>query len=403
MGRSRIPFCSLITPLGAAVALALTVPAQGQTAPGDFRDFKLPTKPTQAPPVVGPTDGDAPAPRQSTPAPAPTATRAPAPAPRVTLPPAPAATIAPAAPRTSATTPRPAGAQPTDAATPVTGASPSAAPTTSSGSLFPSAPSPATSALPQADSLPPASAALPADEAESRWWLWPLLAAMLAVMAGLGWAASRRRGGAVRTPPEFVRPRMPQPVPVPAPASGEPANAAPVPSSAPAFAAAPGAPAVSIVLDATRMSATLINATLSYRLVVTNRSTVPISDLAVSGDMISAHASVSDADMLSGGAAAMPALHRITALAPGESMTLTGDIRLPLAAITPIRRGEAQLFVPLARFRTSGTAAGLEVTEHSAFLVGQEPEARAKLQPFRLDLGPRLYSQVGQRPIVVAA
>ena len=38
------------------------------------------------------------------------------------------------------------------------------------------------------------------------------------------------------------------------------------------------------------------------------------------------------------------------------------------------------------------------VSMRRAFLVGQSRSAQAdKLQPFRLDLGPRLYSELGQR------
>lgn len=394
MGRSRIPYRTLTVPLGIALALALGMPAAGQTAPGDYRDFKLPTKPAQAPPVVGPTDGDVPAPRQAAPTPAPSR----APAPTISLPPPPVASRAPAAPRPAATAaPRPVASQPV---APADTTAPTAAPTTGSGSLFPSAP--ASSAV--SPDLAPTSAG-PSDAADgdaSNWWLWPLLAAVLAVLGGLGWAAWRRRSERARTPPEFVRPRVPALV---TPETVDEAAQIPVTPAAPVpvFAAAAPLPSLKIALDATRMSATLINATLTYRLVVTNTGTLTVSDLAVAGDMISAHASVSNADMLGASDTPMPVLHHITALAPGESVTLTGDIRLPLAAITPIRRGEAQLFVPLARFRTSGTAASLPLTEHSAFLVGQEPEARAKLQPFRLDLGPRLYSQIGQRPIVIAA
>lgn len=151
-----------------------------------------------------------------------------------------------------------------------------------------------------------------------------------------------------------------------------------------------------MTLQATRMSATLVNAVLSYRLAVTNESAEPLGEIAVTGDMVAAHSSRPANELLGPDAAALPRLHRIAGLAPGETAVLEGDIRLPLAAITPIRRGNAALFVPLARIHAEGvTPGGQRVSGAGTFLVGQ-PAASARLQPFRLDLGPRMYSQVGQ-------
>lgn len=154
-----------------------------------------------------------------------------------------------------------------------------------------------------------------------------------------------------------------------------------------------------------RLSATLVNATLAYRLHLTNGGDQPMTDLAVSGDMIAAHASRPvDEQLGTAGGAALPPLHRVETLAPGQSVTLTGDIRLPLAAIRPIRRGDAALFVPLARIEAHGQAIdGSTISTRGTFLVGQEPDAGSeRLQPFRLDLGPRVYAHVGQRLLAAA-
>jgi hypothetical protein len=88
-------------------------------------------------------------------------------------------------------------------------------------------------------------------------------------------------------------------------------------------------------------------------------------------------------------------------LAPGESAEFTGDFRLPLTAITPIRSGEAAFFVPLARLRVeASTPSGSPLVEAQTFVVGELPEAPgAALRPFRLDLGPRNYARVGQRAV----
>lgn len=145
------------------------------------------------------------------------------------------------------------------------------------------------------------------------------------------------------------------------------------------------------------MTATLVNATLSYQLSLTNHTTAPLAGVSVVGDMVAAHASRPASELLSVDGHPLPPLHRINMLHPGESVTLKGELRLPLSAITPIFRGEAALFVPLARLRAEGMAeSGERVSSGGTFLVGQTAP-QAKLSPFRLDLGPRLYQHLGQR------
>jgi hypothetical protein len=80
---------------------------------------------------------------------------------------------------------------------------------------------------------------------------------------------------------------------------------------------------------------------------------------------------------------------------------MSGELRLPLAAITPIRNGAATLLVPLARFRVLAFRDGRPpVSANHAFVVGEEPQTPgAALKPFRLDLGPRLYSSNTQREL----
>jgi hypothetical protein len=169
----------------------------------------------------------------------------------------------------------------------------------------------------------------------------------------------------------------------------------------PAFQSSAADPLV-FALEATRLSATLVAATLAYRLVVSNRGATPLSDIAISGDMTSAHASRPTDELFALTGPELPPLHAVPSLAPGESVTIGGEMRLPLAAVMPIRHGEAQLFVPLARFDgwASATGGGA-VHTRSVFLVGQEGDAGDRLQPFRIDLGPRVWSQVGQKPLPV--
>lgn len=149
------------------------------------------------------------------------------------------------------------------------------------------------------------------------------------------------------------------------------------------------------------MSASLMATTLSYTLKLTNHSAQPLSALAVEGDMISAHASLPPEKQIAASTQRLELRHALVTLAPGESAEFTGDFRLPLTAITPIRAGEAAYFVPLARLRVEASqASGTQMVEVQTFVVGELPDAPgAALRPFRLDLGPRTYSRLGQRAV----
>ena len=94
--------------------------------------------------------------------------------------------------------------------------------------------------------------------------------------------------------------------------------------------------------------------------------------------------------------------HDVAALAPGETVALTGELRLAVADIVPIRHGAAQLFVPLARFRIEPEAGASPATR--VFVVGQ-PGARPgdALRPFRIDAMPGVFRDLAQREIAVPA
>lgn len=158
-------------------------------------------------------------------------------------------------------------------------------------------------------------------------------------------------------------------------------------------------------LSARQLSATLMNAVLKYELTLSNTGPDMIGQITIGGDMIGAHASLPARSQLEMSGNSIAPLHRIAALAPGESLVLKGEFKLPLVAITPIRNGKAALFIPLARFRVEATSKlGLPMVIARTFVVGENQDRPgAALKPFRLDLGPRLYSQIGQRELEISA
>lgn len=366
-----------------ALALACALPAAPLLAQS-VSDFRLPpARPTPTPRAPGPVDSDNPvvaAPRPTpTPTPTPTATQTPTPAPAASAQPSPARTPTArpsAAPRGVA--PAPGGLATPTSPTPDAAIAPAPLVFPTGSSLTP---------LPQ-------SAAPMAEASDGNGATPPLLGGGALLLAALGGLVWWRRRLAEREPEiDFEPPVVTRPEPdvrVPAAPAVTPSAPPPVPVDA----------VLAITLDATRLSATLLNTTLQYSLRLTNNTAAPIGPITVSGDMVAAHATLPVEQQLGLSGQRLERRHETAALAPGESVTLGGEIRLPLAAISPIRAGSAALFIPLARFRAE--APGVAVAH--TFVVGEAPEvADAALRPFRLDLGPRVYSRIGQREVVIPA
>jgi len=231
------------------------------------------------------------------------------------------------------------------------------------------------------------------------WWLIP--SALLGAAAA--WLLLKRRRPAAteweeppaESPaadePALTSPSLPQALAAPEPTPPP----APQPVSAPA-AALP----FELSLVPERLSVSLVNATLNYRIIVTNRSAAPLGPMAVAADMIGAHASLPEEMQLAQDGRGLELRHEVPPLGPGETAELRGDLRLPLAEVTPIRSGNATLLVPLVRLRAEAGALSLLRT----IVVGETPQTEgAPLRPFRLDTGPRIFGAVSQREVAAAA
>jgi hypothetical protein len=411
----KIPAFARLFASVTALTLAAPALAQDNGANGSVSDFQLPTEDAtpRAQPQGPVVEGIAP-PRVARPSPTP----APAPPP-VAIEAAPV-TIDP-----GASTPSPQRGDAIRSAIDNFGAArPQATPTTApaeataeaAATAAAAAPPPATTArpglaLPQS-SASQAAAPAPTPAAASSgaivWWLWLLaLLAVGAVGIFAGWFWRGRRAQAPLRIEAIERPQVPERVPEPIGPPAELPKVAtrkppePEPAPAPAVAAdhdeeAPERP-LRIALEPARLSVSLLNATLAYRILLTNQGDTPLRDISIDGDMISAHASLSQEEQVAAPNSKLENRHLVRTLFPGETKVVSGDFALPLPMIRPIRNGDAALFVPLARLRVVAGGEHAEVIVQTSVVGQRSARPGGGLQPFRLDLGPRIYSELAQR------
>lgn len=352
-------------------------PLAAQTAPGGFR---LPT-PTPTPTdIQGPVDPDAPIvtrPRDTSPTPTPTPRPVPTPAPS----PAPRPVVTP--------TPRPV-ASPTNSSlpprfTPPATQAPTGTPAAGAPTAFPAAPVDA-SPLPPAplplpsESVAAATAAQPAEEEGLPGWLYALGGVLLLASAG-AFLLRRRRTAAEEPVAAIERPRV-APDPEAALVAERPLAAT--------------GPQLTIEARAVRLSRSMMFATLSYEVWVTNRGAQPLQGVRLGADLVTAHARIPTDQQLADPLVPLAPVKTIEQLDPGAVAQVTGELRLPIAEIRPIPHGKAVVYVPLLRVRAE--ADGLIPTART-FVVGVPGGANRRLQPFRLDEMPQTYSAVSQHAL----
>jgi hypothetical protein len=254
--------------------------------------------------------------------------------------------------------------------------------------------SPASAPVAAAEPERPAVAPIQAETPESPqeptlpWWI-PGGIAILAALLALGFFAMRGRrnrdsGPAVETgeSPAASAPARLAPLPAKGP---------PVPTPRPQF----GTSALSVDFTPVSLQQSIRYVTLAYRLTLAVNGP-PARDVVIDGDFISAHASRDTAELLAPSRDRLVRLHEAALVAPGESLELSGTLRLSIEEIDLVRQGRATLFVPLARFIVSHG----ERSESHVFTFGEPPRREGgALVPFRLDHGPRHALQLVARPI----
>ncbi|WP_375195760.1 hypothetical protein [Sphingobium sp.] len=318
----------------------------------------------------------------------PATTPAPQPAPQQ-----PQRRAAPAAPpRTLQSTPFPQSQTPPAAAAP---AEP-AAPAVDNQTLPPTENATAPAAV-----EPAAVEPAPLAPAEGPAFPWPWIAAAAAAAALIGgflWL--RRRKPAEVEEQAYERAAEPAPAPQP---KARPAPVPPARKPEPAPVAT-DRPWLDLAMEVQAARLTLMGATIGYTLKVHNRGLRPAEDILIRGLIANADARQQALfEQFFAGAVGLP-IHSAVAIAPGETQSLRGELRLDAQQIAAIPMGQRALLIPLiafdAQYRWTNEAGETQGAGRTgrAFIIGEEQTPPVeRLSPFRLDLGPRQYRTPGSR------
>ncbi|GLV28674.1 hypothetical protein TomTYG75_11960 [Sphingobium sp. TomTYG75] len=210
------------------------------------------------------------------------------------------------------------------------------------------------------------------------------------------WLFLRRRPEEEQQP--FVEEQKSAPTPPP------PAPQPKAPPPAPA-AATIQRPWIDLTLEVRSARLSLMGATIGYVLTLHNRGNRSADDILIRTFMANADTNQqAQLQQFFAGAIGLPA-HSAVSLAPGQSHSLTGELRLLPDQIAPVQMGDRALLIPLvafdAQYRWSDEPDGAPVGSGRtgrAFIVGQEKTPPAdRLAPFRVDQGPRQFRTPGSR------
>ena len=253
---------------------------------------------------------------------------------------------------------------------------------------------PAPTALPPADTqpaapqpLPPApapAASAPAPSEGLPFWVYGLAAALVALGGFAFWRrrqAAARRAYALPTPeivstPEPSPPRVPRPDPVPR-------------------------PWLELDLVAERATADPDESVVEFELTIRNSGGSTASKILLQAKLI---CGTTEQDKeITDFHRKKPGEHRTLAipdLPAGQELKIKGRVDIKREDLKALRVQERLLFIPLVAVNAFyGWSSGRTGQTSKSFLVGREKtDSTDRMAPFRLDLGPRVYRTVGQRP-----
>ncbi|OBX19062.1 hypothetical protein A9995_07890 [Erythrobacter sp. QSSC1-22B] len=235
-----------------------------------------------------------------------------------------------------------------------------------SGEAAPPPDTPAVAATPN----PAPGVATVEEEGTPAWWLFTGLGLLAVLAIGIAWWLRRSRAVPLRIEPPVVR------------------------KDGGAAIASPRA-TLTLRPEAIRLSRSVMAATLSYRLTVLNRGAEALTNVVIEADLGSASGDRPVEEQVAMAATALEPRHTMPRLSPGQSARFEGRVQLQLSQAGILRQGNTPLLVPLLRLRA--TAEGIDPQAQTVVVGQQGTGGSSRLQPFRLDEGPRGYEPLAQR------
>lgn len=154
-------------------------------------------------------------------------------------------------------------------------------------------------------------------------------------------------------------------------------------------------PRIDISLDISGATRSVMMFTLRYRLTLANRSGRAVNALALGVQLACAKRGASNAAPV-GAAQGVQTIDRI---GPHQSRSISGEVQLPLAAITPVMQGQTPLFIPLFHVTLAGE--GQEAIARS-FVIGTPSGGEGRVQPIVLAGPPGGLPELRARAITPA-
>lgn len=339
--------------------------------PRELRDFSLNGTVTREAPVQAPRP--APPPARSAPG------REGPPAAAV---PAPRADIAPTRPRAQES------ARPAPSVT-----VPLPPPAAREGSELPVAPPPSFTTQPSlAPPIIPEAANVPPEQRPS---LLPWLLAALLIAGGVGYYAWRQQSRAAIAGHGAALEAFVPAEPKPEPLARTPLPQPPVPAPAATIVSTRLRPQVEIELLPGRCVFDQNGARIEFEIGLSNSGGAPARDVLLEACMFNA-GPAQDQEIGAFFAHPVGTGNRVPMLPPLKRLAFKSAVALTLQQMKVFEIAGRKVFVPLIAFNALYRWSGGEGQTSASYLVGRDTQAE-KLAPFRVDLGPKLFRDLGAR------
>ncbi len=243
---------------------------------------------------------------------------------------------------------------------------------------------------PLLETAPIAETPAPAAAPSAIAW-WQIAAALLAALALLGgWLFLRkgRKKGIEKADSAVAEPLVPHPV------------AGPAPQVAPTIVGNARRPRLSLEFIPDKATLGFSALTLKGQLRVVNEGDASASDMQLRATMISANQQQRETIAAFHGGAIPITPNPLGEANAGERLAVDIEMSLPVNELDSYSVGERKIFVPVMLVNIAYAWVGGNDDITMAWMVGRESEPQQpKMGPLRLDLGPRSFSPLGQRPI----